>query len=153
MYRGNFDKEKVLAVLNRILEAELAGVVRYTHYSFMIFGFNRMPIVQWLREQATESLMHAQLAGEHITSLGGHPSLGIGKLLETEKHDINDILKESLEHEKNAIDLYRELYDLTLEKSVVLEDYARQQMYEEEQHLGEVDKMLRDPGDIEPYQS
>lgn len=151
MYKGDFDKEKVLDVLNRILEAELAGVVRYTHYSLMIFGHNRMPIVEWLRAQATESLLHAQMAGERITDLGGHPSLGIGKLLETEKHDIYDILEESLAHEKAAVDLYRELYELTVEKSIVLEDYARQQLFEEEQHLGEVDKMLRRPGDLTPF--
>lgn len=152
MYKGDFDKAKVLELLNTILEAELAGVVRYTHYSFMIFGYNRMPIVEWLRAQATESLLHAQMAGERITDLGGHPSLGIGRLLETEKHDVYDILQESLEHEKNAIELYRELYELTKDKSMVLEDYARNQLYEEEQHLGEVDKMLRRPGDVETFQ-
>jgi bacterioferritin len=128
-------------------------VVRYTHYSFMVFGYNRMPIVEWLRAQATESLLHAQMAGERITDLGGHPSLGIGRLLETEKHDVYDILQESLEHEKAAIELYRELYELTKDKSMVLEDYARNQMFEEEQHLGEVDKMLRRPGEIEPFQA
>ena len=152
MYKGDFDKDKVIKILNQILEAELAGVVRYTHYSFMVFGYNRMPIVEWLRAQATESLMHAQMAGERITDLGGHPSLGIGRLLETEQHDVYDILRESLDHEKAAIELYRELYELTKDKSMVLEDYARNQLYEEEQHLGEVDKMLRRPGEIETFQ-
>lgn len=151
MYKGDIDTDKVLCVLNRILEAELAGVVRYTHYSFMIFGYNRMPIVEWLRAQATESLQHAQQAGELITDLGGHPSLGIGPLLETEKHDVYDILQESLEHEKAAIELYRELYELTLDKHIVLEDYARNQLYQEQLHLGEVDKMLRRPGQLEPH--
>ena len=153
MYKGDFDKEKVITILNKILEAELAGVVRYTHYSFMVFGYNRMPIVEWLRAQASESLLHAQMAGERITDLGGHPSLGIGRLLETEKHDVYDILQESLDHEKGAIELYRELYELTKDKSMVLEDYARNQLYEEEQHLGEVDKMLRRPGEIETFQN
>ena len=56
--------------LNRILELELAGLVRYLHYSFMIFGHNRIPIVAWLRSQADESQAHAVQAGEHITNLG-----------------------------------------------------------------------------------
>jgi hypothetical protein len=86
------DKEKVSHLLNKILEMELAGAVRYTHYSLMVYGYNRIPIVSWLRAQANESLMHAQSAGEMITSLGDHPSLGIGPLLETHKHDIGDIL-------------------------------------------------------------
>ncbi|RME32360.1 MAG: bacterioferritin, partial [Gammaproteobacteria bacterium] len=83
-----FDRKAVLEVLNRILELELAGVVRYTHYSFMVYGYNRIPIVSWMRGQAEESLAHAQRAGELITHLGGHPSLAIGPLLETHKHDI-----------------------------------------------------------------
>src|SRR5689334_752094 len=98
-----FDKPKVVAVLNRILEAELAGVVRYTHYSFMVFGYNRIPIVSWLRAQATESIAHAQQAGEMITSLGEHPSLALAPLPETYKHDIGDILREAMENERTAL--------------------------------------------------
>ena len=67
---ASIDKPKVVDVLNRLLESELAGVVRYTHYSFLVFGFGRIPIVSWLREQADESLMHAQQVGEWITTLG-----------------------------------------------------------------------------------
>jgi bacterioferritin len=83
--RAGLDNEEAVKILNRILELELAGVVRYMHYSFMIFGHNRIPITGWLRGQASESLAHAVLAGEHVTSLGGHPSLRIGELLETHK--------------------------------------------------------------------
>src|SRR5687767_10449771 len=57
---AELDQDKVVTTLNRILEQELAGVVRYTHYSFMVFGFGRIPIVSWLREQANEALLHAQ---------------------------------------------------------------------------------------------
>lgn len=145
MGEGTFDKSKVIAVLNRILETELAGVVRYTHYSFMVFGYSRIPIVSWLRSQATESMRHAEEAGELITHLDEHPSLGIGELLETYKHDIGDILRESLEHERTAVALYRELLDLTTDRSVLLEEYARRMVAEEEMHVGEVTKMLRDP--------
>lgn len=151
MSQYTFDLEAVTAVLNRILETELAGTVRYTHYSFMVYGYNRIPIIAWLREQASESLTHAQQAGEMITHFGGHPSLGIGPLLETEKHDIGQILRESLEHEKLALSLYMELLGLVEGRSVMLEEYARGLIHEEETHLGEVDKMLRAPGDIEAF--
>ncbi len=143
-----FDTKKVMKVLNRILEAELAGVVRYTHYSLMVFGYNRIPIVSWLRTQANESLAHATEAGEMITHFGEHPSLGIGSLLETHSHDIGEILKESLEHELAGLALYKELMGLVEHKSVMLEEYARRLIFEEEQHIGEVDKMLRKPGSI-----
>ena len=90
------DKQSAIEVLNKILELELAGVVRYTHYALMVFGYNRIPIVSWLQGNGDESLAHARKAGEFVTMLGGHPSLTIGPLLETHKHDIGDILRESL---------------------------------------------------------
>ena len=141
-------RDKVVPLLNKILEMELAGAVRYTHYSFMVYGYNRIPIVSWLREQATESLGHAQQAGEMITALGEHPSLGIGPMLETHKHDIGDILRESLEHERVGISLYRDLLKLVEGSSVWLEEYARQMIAQEETHAYEVDKMLRRPGEL-----
>jgi len=148
-----YDKKKVTALLNKILEAELAGAVRYTHYSFMIFGYNRIPIVSWLREQATENMAHAQQAGEIIASLGEHPSLSIGALLETHKHDVGDILREALEHERAGLQLYKDLLALVEGKAVWLEEYARQMVYQEEQHAFEVDKMLRKPGDVKSFSS
>jgi len=144
----DFNKGKVIELLNKIMEMELAGAVRYIHYSLMIFGYNRIPIVSWLREQATESMGHATQAGEIITSLGEHPSLAIGALLETHKHDVGDILREALENERSAIKLYRDLLSVVEGKSVWLEEYARQMVYQEETHAYEVDKMLRKPGDV-----
>ena len=144
----DLDKDKAIATLNRILEQELAGVVRYTHYSFMVFGFGRIPIVSWLQAQATEALAHAQAAGEMITMLGGYPSLAIGPLLDSHQHDIASILRESLETEGEALALYRELLELARDRSVTLEEYARQMIQAEEMHAGDVDKMLRKPGDV-----
>jgi bacterioferritin len=143
------EKSKTIEALNRILELEMAGVVRYTHYSLMVFGYTRIPIVSWLRDQGLESLAHAHQAGELITALGGHPSLAIGPLLETHKHDIGDILRESLAHERQSLESYHALLRLAEGKSVMLEEYARDMITKEEMHLAEVDKMLRKPGDID----
>ncbi len=139
------DNKKVLEVLNHILENELAGVVRYTHYSLMIYGHNRIPIVKWLRDQASESLAHANIAGEHITTLNAHPSLKISALLETHKHSINDILMESLAHEKSQVENYKNLLKLVEGQSIYLEEYAREMICDEELHIAEVEKMLRKP--------
>jgi bacterioferritin len=153
MSEENFDRAEAVKLLNQIMEAELAGVVRYTHYSLMVFGHNRIPIASWLRGEATTCLGHANEAGELVTHFGDHPSLKIGALLETHKHGINDILLESLEAEKESLTLYRKLFDLVSNRSVLLEDYARRMIAEEEQHAGEVNKMLRKPGEITEFQS
>ena len=145
------EKQNAIAILNRILELELAGVVRYTHYSLMVFGYNRIPIVSWLKSNADESLAHAYKAGELVTWLGGHPSLRIGPLLETHKHDIGDILRESLEQESTTLAAYYDLLGVSEGKNVALEEYAREMIMLEESHLDEVNKMLRKPGDIEPF--
>lgn len=137
--------------LNRIMELELAGVVKYTHYSLMVYGYNRIPIVSWMKGNADESLTHAHKAGELVTLLGGHPSLKIGSLLETEKHDIGDILRESLEHEKNALSAYYDLLKIVEGQSVLLEEYAREMIVNEEMHLDEVNKMMRRPGDTAAF--
>ena len=86
-----------------------------------------------------------------ITHIGGHPSLAIGPLLETHKHDIGDILREPLEHEAAALQLYRDLLKEAEGVSVMLEEYARKMIYTEELHQGEVDKMLRKPGDVSVF--
>lgn len=139
------DNAEVVTILNKILENELAGVVRYTHYALMVFGHNRIPIVKWLHDQASESLTHAHQAGEHITTLGGHPSLKIAALLETHKHAINDILTESLAHERQQLEHYHQLLRLVQDKAVFLEEYARQMIVDEQMHISEVEKMLRKP--------
>ena len=148
MSEENFDRSAAVKLLNEILETELAGVVRYTHYSLMVFGHNRIPITGWLRGEATTCLAHANQAGELVTHFGDHPSLKIGALLETHKHGVNDILTESLEAELTGLALYKQLYELVRDRSVLLEDYARRMIAEEELHVGEVNKMLRKPGEI-----
>ena len=138
------NKKEVLDSLNKILEHELAGVVKYTHYAFMVQGPYRLSVVQWLREQAQESLAHAEAVGEHVTSLGEHPTLKISDLLETHKHSTEDILNECLEHEREAIKSYYELLNNVKDGSIMLEEFARTQIAAEEMHEAELKKMLRD---------
>jgi bacterioferritin len=147
MANKDIDHAAVLRALDKILELELAGVVRYTHYSFMVYGFGRIPIVSWLRGQASESQIHAHEAGELVTQLGGKPSLGIGPLLRDHTDSTRVILEESLKHEGEALNAYEELLELVTGRSIMLEEYASRMISEETRHVGEVKKMLRSPGD------
>lgn len=138
------DQQKTIALLNSIMEFELAGVVRYTHYSLMVTGPNRIPIVQFFKAQANESLLHAQQVGEILTGLEGHPSLKIAPMEETYKHTVKDILQESLNHEKTALNLYKNLLETVEDASIYLEEFARTMIGQEELHNIEIKKMLRD---------
>ena len=136
------DTDKACAILNEIMEYELAGVVRYTHSAMMVTGPYRIPIVDFLKEQASESLIHAQGAGELIAGLDGHPSQKIAKIEETGQHTIRDILEESLEHELHAVGLYKKLLEEVEDSSIYLEEYARGMIGEEEQHSLELKSCL-----------
>tara|TARA_Y100001970_G_C14152535_1_gene813582 strand:+ start:1170 stop:1592 length:423 start_codon:yes stop_codon:yes gene_type:complete len=138
------DKKTIIDKLSQIFTLELSGVIRYTHYSLMIVGYNRLPLIDFFKAQASESLDHANLAGEYITGLGGHPPLEIATIEETYNHNIKDILKETLEHEKSAIKIYYELLSAIDGESVYLEEYARSMIGQEELHVLEVEKMLKE---------
>ena len=146
MEMEDMDTEQVCGILNGIMEYELAGVVRYTHSSLMISGPYRIPIVTFLKEQASESLLHSQQAGELLVGLDGHPSLRIAKIEETHRHSIKDILEEAMEHELHALSLYKELLQNVANRSIYLEEYARSLIGEEEQHALELKAMLKDFG-------
>lgn len=138
------DLKATTDLLNSIMEFELAGVVRYTHYSLMVTGPNRIPIVAFFKAQASESLLHAQQVGEILTGLEGHPSQRIAPIEETYKHSVRNILEESLNHEKKALDMYKKLLEIVENASVYLEEFARTQIGQEELHNIEIKKMLRD---------
>lgn len=140
----DIDTDAVNPVLNEIMKAELSGVVRYTHYSLVITGPNRLPLVGFMKAQAAESLIHAQQAGEILTGLGGHPDQGIAPIEESHDHAIDVILRESIGHERRSLDLYRQLLGLTEGSSIYLEEFARGQIGQEELHVIEMNKLLRD---------
>ena len=142
MEKSTLNKKEVLAKLDKILESELSGVIRYLHYSFMIFGPNRIPITKWFRDHATEGFNHATIIGEKITALGGHPSIKAKPVPETNQHTVMEILTESLEYERETLTQY---YDLLAHctSDVALEEMVRKQISDETAHIEEVEKMIR----------
>lgn len=138
------NKEKVIHILNEIMRYELSGVVRYTHYALMVTGRDRLSLTQFFKEQATESLLHAQQAGELVTGLDGHPSLEISIIEESNNHDSIDLLEESAVHERDAVSLYKDLVNEVEGQSIYLEEYGREMIKAEEIHSIEITKMLKD---------
>jgi bacterioferritin len=135
-------REEIIAHLDKILEAELSGVVRYLHYSFMIFGPNRIPITKWFRDHALEGFNHAVIVGEKITALGGHPSIKVQPVPETNKHNVLEILKEGLAFERANLNQYLELLG-EVQGDVALEELIRQLIKTETDHIEEVEKMTK----------
>jgi bacterioferritin len=136
------NNKKVLELLGKIFQEETAGIIRYLHYSFMIMGHNRIPIQKWFRDQATESMDHAIMIGEKITSLGGHPPMITSKIEETNEHNVQKLLEESLIHERVSLDLYRKLVKES-GSDIALEELARSMLRAETEHISEVEKMMK----------
>ena len=103
--------------------------------------------MEWMRKQASESLLHATEAGEEVTAMGGRVSLAIAELAGTHHASVDDILQELLQHERRGIELYRQLLKLSDDWSISLEEFARGTIRGEEMHLAEIEKMLRRRGD------
>jgi bacterioferritin len=143
----DLDHDEAIEVLNEIVELELAGAVRYTQYSLMVFGHARIPIIDWMRSQADEALLHAVTAGEEVTTLGGKVSLGIGKLVGTHHAAVDEMMEEMLSHERHGIELYRKLLRVSEGADVSLEELARTMVRNEELHCSEIEKMLKKRGD------
>jgi bacterioferritin len=140
-------EDDVVKALNEIVELELAGAVRYTQYSLMVFGHARIPIAEWMREQAAESLAHATMAGEEVTGLGAQVSLGIGELVGTYHASVDDMMQEMLGHERAGVEHYQRLLALVEGRDVSLEEYARTMIRSETLHIASIEKMLRRRGD------
>ena len=138
----NFEVGPVVEQLDRILQMELSSVVYYTHYSFMVYGHARIPITSWLRDNATESLTHAQEAGEMIMRLHKRPALGIAPLPNTRHNTIDEIITEAVQREEAGVELYRGLLSFVRDKSVVLEEYATRMVAAEAVHIREMELML-----------
>lgn len=135
--------QKLIMALNKDLEKEMAGIVRYLHHSFIIFGPDRGPLVQMFRAQATESMNHAVQLGEKITALGGHPTVKVEQVFEPGHQTVEEMLAEDLEAEKKQLQLYidqlRELGDENLPMKLMLE----QIVVDEQTHVEEIEKYLR----------
>ena len=144
MEMRKLSEQRVCELLNEIIELEMAGGVRYAHSSLMVSGPYRLPIVEFLQEQANESLQHALQAGELITGMDGHPSQVIAHIDESHDHSVKQILAESLAHELKAVEVYKKLLAEVVDASIMLEEYARGQIGQEEQHALEIKKMLKD---------
>jgi bacterioferritin len=135
-------QSEIIKKLDAILEMELSGVTRYLHYSLMITGPNRIPIVKYFRDLALEAFSHAATIGEKISSLGGHPSIKTNPVPETNKHSVLDILHESLEFEKQGLSAYLSLLPLCKD-DIALEELVREFIRMEQEHIEEASKMLK----------
>ena len=150
MHGGNMAKAsrispRAVEALQACLDAELAGVALYAHLSFRVFGPQMHGILSHLREQATESLDHALAVGDRMATLGAVPTVRPGEALEHAPTSLDEILRISLVHEKQAVEKYRAVMNAA-GGDVALEEWARGMVATETDHAAELERMLRPMG-------
>jgi bacterioferritin len=137
------NKNEVIKALNEALEGELGEMVRYIHHSFHVYGHGRNPIVGLLRARAKESMDHAILLGEKIIALGGNPTAKVSEVLEPKKETVEEILKDTLAAEKESLETYKKYLPL-VQDDVALDFLLRKQIADEQEHVDELEKLLRE---------
>lgn len=120
---------------------EVAGAVRNLHYSFLVFGPGRKPVVEFFRKEAAEAMDHAALLGEKIIALGGHPTTNAQPVKEPREHTIDALLRESIKYEEQAVRMYEGILGL-VQDDTALRVLFENQVLAEQEHVEELRKYL-----------
>jgi len=141
-------KTELIQTLNMALELEHAARIQYLAHAELIQGLHAEPIVERLKEIASDEQKHEGIFRELIGSyLGGEPSMGIA-----ETHSAKEapkILKVNLKDEKAAIDFYKQIYrkvvsnkDALPYEFETLEHQIRHVIIDEQEHVAELSLLL-----------
>lgn len=132
---------KIIEGLNAALENELGNIIRYLHHSFLVRGVNRGPLVDFFRGKSKESMEHATMLGEKIVAMGGHPSIQIPKMKEIGHKNVEEMLREELESEKDEVGEYIKLLR-GVGDDIALEFMLKEIIKEEQEGIEDLEKRV-----------
>ncbi|HIO65716.1 MAG: hypothetical protein DSY81_07705 [Bacillota bacterium] len=136
-------REETIARLNALLAEELEASIRYLHLGSMVQGIDRLIVQKILQENHEETVEHAQQVSEKILQLGGNPSPRIQLNLDGRRYSGQQAIAEALLFEQAALDGYRDLLEqVDSSGDVVLEEFARQQVAVESEHVSQLQMLL-----------
>ena len=140
---SEYSREVALSRLNEFLAEELEASIRYLHLGTLVQGIDRLVIQKVLQENHEETVEHAQQVSEKILQVGGTPKPKINLELTGEKCTGIEALQTALLFEQAALDAYKEFLEVVEGSGdVVLEEFARQQVALESEHVSELQMLL-----------
>ncbi|MGB1070983.1 MAG: ferritin-like domain-containing protein [Planctomycetota bacterium] len=140
---SEYSREVALSRLNELLAEELEASIRYLHLGTLVQGIDRLVIQKVLQENHEETVEHAQQVSEKILQVGGTPQPKINLELTGEKCTGIEALQTALLFEQAALDAYKEFLEVVEGSGdVVLEEFARQQVALESEHVSELRMLL-----------
>ncbi len=137
------DKAAMIDKLNEILKWEYAGLVQYTQYSFLLQDTWRQVFYEEFRENGEEALGHAHKVGDKIVALGGVTTVERGDVKVT--HDLQEMLRNSLEMELRHVQLYTEAVALCTDREVGLRNLLEDICQQEQDGADHLAKILKQP--------
>ncbi len=134
--------DELLKGLNEDFNREIHAMLSYLQKSFLVFGPNRPPVVGFFRHEAEESMGHAIKIGEKMTALGAIPTIE-SQSIHGHPKSIRELLEESRAIEVAALEGYKARLEQAGD-DIALRMMLEEQVSEEQEHLEEVDKLLRE---------
>jgi len=142
---SSYSREDALRRLNELLAEELEASIRYLHLSTLVQGIDRLVIQKVLQENHEETIEHAQQVSEKIIQVGGVPQPKINLELTGNKCTGIEALQIALLFEQAALDAYGEFLEVVEGSGdVILEEFARQQVAIESEHVSELQMLIGD---------
>jgi len=141
-------KKELVQMLNRALELEHAARIQYLCHAEMIKGINAEPIIERLKEIASDEQKHEEIFRELIGAyLGAEPVMSLAQTHRAQ--ETNKILEVNLKGEKDAIDFYKQIFQKVMDnaKSLqyefeTLEHKIRHVIIDEQEHVTELSLLL-----------
>ncbi|MEN3014063.1 MAG: ferritin-like domain-containing protein [Endomicrobiia bacterium] len=141
-------KQKLIEMLNKALELEHAARIQYLAHAEKVKGLNSEPIVERLKEIASDEQKHEEIFRTLICAyLGGEASMSLEKTYNASS--VNDILEVNLKGEKEAVDYYKQIYKFIVDNKTefqyefeTLEHQVRHVIIDEQEHIVEISNLL-----------
>lgn len=141
-------KKELIDMINKAVELEYAARIQYLAHAERIKGLNSEPIVERLKEIASDEIKHEEIFRNLVCNyLGGEVSTKLEKIYDANK--IDEILEVNLKGEKEAIDYYKQIYKKVVENKSelqyefeTLEHQIRHVIIDEQEHVVELSNLL-----------
>ena len=146
------DVKKVVELLNKALADEWLAYYQYWIGAHVAMGPMRNAVVAELNEHANDELRHADMLVKRIIQLGGTPILEPKQWYEQTNcgyavpsdPQVKALLKQNIEGEQCAIEVYNKIISLTKDKDVLTYDMSLQILDDEVEHEEDLQALLKD---------
>ena len=137
------NREEAIKHLNELFAEELEAGLRYLCLASSLKGLDRLLVRDTMLENMNETLEHAQAIANRILQLGSVPQLELKLSIPPERTNAQEAIRTALAFEQAALDSYRELLEkLEGSDDIALEEFVREQVAVESQHVSELYTLL-----------